>query len=77
MSPDDEPEGYDPEPAFMADGEVLIFDHREFAEDFDCYATMLRENVLFVLCRKTRKWVPAEGRSMQPDKPSDRLMRVK
>lgn len=82
MSPDDEledagPGDYCSTPVSVGDGEVLIFDSLEFEVDFNCYAATVDEGVLFVLCKETRKWVPAEGRGQEPGKPSGRLTRVK
>lgn len=83
MAPDDElPEDeeigrYEPIPAGLSDGDVLIFDPVDFEAAFNCYGLQLRENQLFVLCKETRRWVPAEGRGQEPKKPSGQLTRVK
>ncbi len=66
---------YEPEPVFLADGDLAIFDKTEFEQDFNCYAAMSRDGQLWVLCKETRKWVSAEGRGHEP-KPSGRLTRV-
>jgi hypothetical protein len=76
MTPDDEGEVYEPEPVGLGDGEALIFDKAEFEQDFDCYAAMVRDGGLYVLCKQTRKWVLAEGRGVGTTKPTGRLTRV-
>lgn len=73
---DDEVEEYEPMPAGLSDGDVLIFDRSEFEQDFDCYAAMLRGGCLFVLCKESRKWVPAEGRGLEPPRAGGKLRTV-
>lgn len=57
----DTTETYEPQPAALADGDVLIADPVEFHEMTNSVATMVRNGDLFVLCRDTLKWVNVEG----------------
>jgi hypothetical protein len=52
---------YEPAPAGLADGDVLIADPIEFYELTNSIAAMVRDGVLFVLCRDTLKWVNVEA----------------
>lgn len=73
MNPEDdeiEQDDYVPEAVGLADGEFMIFDPLDFEMEFDCYAVTVRGNCLFVLCKQSRIWVPAEGRGSGPAKPS-------
>jgi hypothetical protein len=51
---------YDPEPVEICDGSVLLQDPVEFYELTNSVAAMMRDGVLFVLCRDTLKWVNVE-----------------
>lgn len=51
---------YEPAPAALADGDVLIADPVEFHEMTNSVAAMVRNGALFVLCRDTLKWVNVE-----------------
>ena len=53
----DTPDTYEPQPAALNDGDVLIADPIEFHEMTNSIASMVRGNDLFVLCRDTLKWV--------------------
>jgi hypothetical protein len=80
MSPDEDHEDgdvYEPEPVSLVDGEVLIFDKADFEQEFNCFAARNLDGYVEVLCRGTRKWVPAEGRGSEPSKPKGSLTRVK
>ena len=59
---EDEDEGYTPQPIVMGDGDIVIADPLEFADEFNCYAYRYDQGGLSVLCRDTREWVPVEGR---------------
>lgn len=48
---------YDPQPAAINDGDVLIADPLEFFDLTKSIASMVRGNDLFVLCRDTLRWV--------------------
>lgn len=76
MTAEDDLEVYEPEPVGLADGEALIFDKAEFEQEFNCYAAMVKDGGLYVLCKETRKWVLAEGRGVGTTKPAGRLTRV-
>jgi len=58
---DDLVEEYEAIPERLMDGEALIFDPIEFAEEFDALAAMCRDGQLWVLQRKTKKWVTVEA----------------
>ena len=51
---------YEPQPAALNDGDVLIADPVEFHEMTHSVASMVRNGALFVLCRDTLKWVSVE-----------------
>lgn len=68
-NPDEELVEYDPEPIALLDGEAVLFDQKEFCAEFNCHAVMFRDGALFVLCKESRKWVPAEGRGQEPSSP--------
>ncbi|KAF1045622.1 hypothetical protein [Xylophilus sp.] len=59
MSADDDGT-YEPAPAGLADGDVLIADPVEFYEVTKSIAAMVRGGALFVLARDTLKWVNVE-----------------
>lgn len=56
----DDPDTYDPEPTALGDGEVFIADPIELAELTDALAFMCDQGELFVLSRKTGKWINVE-----------------
>lgn len=57
-----------PDPLVIGDGESILFDASEIAREFDALAVMLRDGVLYVLPRGTRKWVNVETLNQQPAK---------
>jgi hypothetical protein len=57
---------YEPEPVEICDGSVLLQDPIEFYELTNSVAAMVRDGILFVLCRDTLKWVNVEDASKKP-----------
>ena len=51
---------YEPVPACVGDGEVLIADPAEFCQLTGSIAAQVRDGALFVLGRDTLKWVNVE-----------------
>lgn len=62
---------YEPVPATLHDGGVIIFDPIEFQDTFNCHAAMFDQGMLYVLCRDTKQW-----HNVEPDKKVSKLKTV-
>jgi hypothetical protein len=61
MIPDEEDEGYIPEPIGIAEGECIILDPAEFESKYNADAILLSNGTLFCLDKESRKWVNVES----------------